>query len=162
RAVVEAEGDVDGEHVEAEEAEHRPGAERQEQHAGGEADGAERDHQREEAFRSERAVGCEHRTKGLTGVFWPGLRLLGISVHLTILSVLTVCASLPNAAMPKPSRLPARLPKAVVAARPRPIRARRKPGPAPERVEEIFRRFAAANPEPKGELEHLDPFTLLV
>jgi endonuclease-3 len=29
-------------------------------------------------------------------------------------------------------------------------------------VEEAFRRFHAANPEPKGELEHVDPFTLLV
>jgi endonuclease-3 len=34
--------------------------------------------------------------------------------------------------------------------------------PAPERVEEIFRRFAAANPEPKGELEYVNPYTLLV
>jgi endonuclease III len=32
----------------------------------------------------------------------------------------------------------------------------------PEEVEEAFRRFAAANPQPKGELEHIDPFTLLV
>jgi endonuclease-3 len=29
-------------------------------------------------------------------------------------------------------------------------------------IDEIFRRFAAANPEPKGELEHTNPFTLLV
>jgi len=29
-------------------------------------------------------------------------------------------------------------------------------------VEEAFRRFAAANPVPKGELRHVDPFTLLV
>jgi endonuclease-3 len=29
-------------------------------------------------------------------------------------------------------------------------------------VEEIFRRFAAAVPEPKGELEHVNPYTLLV
>jgi endonuclease-3 len=29
-------------------------------------------------------------------------------------------------------------------------------------VREAFTRFAAANPEPKGELEHLNPFTLLV
>jgi endonuclease III len=29
-------------------------------------------------------------------------------------------------------------------------------------VEEIFRRFAAASPEPKGELEHSNSFTLLV
>ena len=29
-------------------------------------------------------------------------------------------------------------------------------------ITEIFRRFAAADPEPKGELEHTNPFTLLV
>jgi endonuclease-3 len=38
--------------------------------------------------------------------------------------------------------------------------------PAPQwstaEVEEAFRRFRAANPEPRGELEHVDPFTLLV
>jgi endonuclease III len=32
----------------------------------------------------------------------------------------------------------------------------------PEEVREAFTRFQAANPEPKGELEHLNPFTLLV
>jgi endonuclease-3 len=65
--------------------------------------------------------------------------------------------------MRKVSRLPATLPKAVLEARPKPLRdKRRQRGPAPERVEEIFRRFAAASPEPKGELEHHNPFTLLV
>jgi endonuclease III len=29
-------------------------------------------------------------------------------------------------------------------------------------IEEAFRRFRAADPEPKGELEHVDPYTLLV
>jgi endonuclease-3 len=29
-------------------------------------------------------------------------------------------------------------------------------------IEEAFRRFSAANPEPKGELQHVNPFTLLV
>jgi endonuclease-3 len=29
-------------------------------------------------------------------------------------------------------------------------------------IEEAFRRFQAAKPEPKGELEHINPFTLLV
>ena len=38
----------------------------------------------------------------------------------------------------------------------------RRPRFSPERVEEIFRRFAAANPEPKGELEYVNPYTLLV
>jgi endonuclease III len=44
-----------------------------------------------------------------------------------------------------------------------PKRARpRKAKVSLERVAEIFRRFAAANPEPKGELEYVNPFTLLV
>ncbi len=30
------------------------------------------------------------------------------------------------------------------------------------RIMEIFRRFKAANPQPRGELEHVNPFTLLV
>src|SRR6185503_13785952 len=42
------------------------------------------------------------------------------------------------------------------------VRARRSRKPAPERVAEIFRRFAAAKPHPKGELEYVNPFTLLV
>jgi len=29
-------------------------------------------------------------------------------------------------------------------------------------IEEAFRRFRAANPEPKGELQHINPFTLLI
>jgi endonuclease III len=36
-----------------------------------------------------------------------------------------------------------------------------KPWTAAE-VEEAFRRFSKANPEPKGELQHVDPFTLLI
>jgi endonuclease-3 len=32
----------------------------------------------------------------------------------------------------------------------------------PAEIEEAFRRFQAANPEPKGELLHINPFTLLV
>jgi len=51
-----------------------------------------------------------------------------------------------------------------------PLTARAKPAPAPRRpkpvdratVPEVFRRFRAANPEPKGELEHVNPYTLLV
>ncbi|MFZ8398893.1 hypothetical protein ACO1L5_13995, partial [Staphylococcus aureus] len=36
-------------------------------------------------------------------------------------------------------------------------------GPAAAaRVGEIFHRLATANPEPKGELEHVNPYTLLV
>ena len=38
-----------------------------------------------------------------------------------------------------------------------------KPKPwTPAEVEEAFRRFAKANPEPRGELEHVDSYTLLI
>lgn len=50
------------------------------------------------------------------------------------------------------------------AARKSPPRAKRgqvKPWTAAE-IEEAFRRFRQANPEPKGELEHINPYTLLV
>ncbi len=58
------------------------------------------------------------------------------------------------------------------AARVTPGKARRKADPkaaqaelpqwTPAEVEEAFRRFAAANPTPRGELQHINPFTLLV
>jgi endonuclease III len=59
------------------------------------------------------------------------------------------------------------MPRTVRRSEPKAPRARPKPGrkqarPSPERVEAIFRRLAAANPEPKGELEHINPYTLLV
>jgi endonuclease-3 len=57
----------------------------------------------------------------------------------------------PNAARPERRRLSAGRP-----------RRRRKPRSDPQRVEEIFRRLAKANPEPKGELAYVNPFTLLV
>ncbi|PTE08270.1 endonuclease III [Mesorhizobium helmanticense] len=42
--------------------------------------------------------------------------------------------------------------------RPRPVRSRYSPA----EVHEIFRRFSVQRPEPKGELEHVNAFTLLV
>jgi endonuclease III len=48
---------------------------------------------------------------------------------------------------------------------PKPARAKarkRRISPDPKRVKEIFRRFATARPEPKGELEYVNPYTLLV
>lgn len=49
--------------------------------------------------------------------------------------------------------------KVARAKTPKPRRAKRLP---PDVVEEIFRRFHAQDPEPKGELEYVDPYTLLV
>ncbi|MGO4837879.1 endonuclease III, partial [Rhizobiaceae sp. 2RAB30] len=40
--------------------------------------------------------------------------------------------------------------------------ARRRSLYTPDEVHEIFRRFAVQRPEPKGELEHVNAFTLLV
>jgi endonuclease III len=40
--------------------------------------------------------------------------------------------------------------------------ARRRTLLSPAAINEIFRRFAAADPEPKSELEYADPFTLVV
>jgi endonuclease-3 len=49
---------------------------------------------------------------------------------------------------------------AKVRPRPRSFRARSRYRPA--EVREIFRRFSVQRPEPKGELEHINAFTLLV
>jgi endonuclease-3 len=50
-------------------------------------------------------------------------------------------------------------------AAPKPVAKRKPKAPRPLEpplVEEVFSRFHAAEPEPKGELEHVNPFTLLV
>lgn len=60
------------------------------------------------------------------------------------------------------------LPRSSRSSQPRSNRGRKKPAPtrgrllSPADIAEVFRRFAAANPEPKGELLHTNPFTLLV
>jgi len=68
-------------------------------------------------------------------------------------------------ATPKSGRARAIKKKAKVPVKPshRPSKksARSKPWTAAE-IFEVFDRFRKANPEPKGELEHLNPFTLLV
>ncbi len=83
-------------------------------------------------------------------------------------------ASRSRSALPRPAKKP----RGTLAAKPRrtgaaksPVAAGAKPAPKSPRspkpwtaaeVAEAFRRFREANPEPKGELEHLNPFTLLV
>lgn len=47
-------------------------------------------------------------------------------------------------------------------ARPRPRPARALALYTPQEIHEIFRRFSVQRPEPKGELEHVNAFTLLV
>jgi endonuclease-3 len=57
-------------------------------------------------------------------------------------------------AKPAPKTKPAQAAKRSKSVRPK--------GWTREEVLEVFQRFRKANPEPKGELEHLNPFTLLV
>jgi endonuclease III len=71
--------------------------------------------------------------------------------------------------MPKAPRKPSAksLAKSSVkpAAKAKPSKAAKtkRPGKrSPTDIRAMFERFAAANPEPKGELEHVNPFTLLV
>jgi endonuclease-3 len=45
---------------------------------------------------------------------------------------------------------------------PRTAKRRRGSKLTPSEVAEVFARFARANPEPRGELEHVDPYTLLI
>jgi endonuclease-3 len=55
--------------------------------------------------------------------------------------------------------------KALTKARSSKSRASKSPAPkpwTPAEVHEAFSRFRKANPEPRGELEHLNPYTLLV
>jgi endonuclease III len=63
--------------------------------------------------------------------------------------------------MQKPSRKPTPTPKRNKAA-PAAKKARSKRKRSATDVDAIFARFAAASPEPKGELEHVNPYTLLV
>jgi len=62
----------------------------------------------------------------------------------------------PKKATPKPA-------KSAKRALPAKLKAKSKLKPwTPAEVAEAFRRFRAANPEPRGELQHINPYTLLV
>ena len=70
----------------------------------------------------------------------------------------------PKPAKTKRSTKDAKRPSGRTAAKARPAqRAAKKPKAwTASEVQDAFSRFRKANPEPKGELEHLNPFTLLV
>ncbi len=61
-------------------------------------------------------------------------------------------------AKPKSKTSPTKKSNTTVARRPK----RYKPAYSREEMEEIFCRFSVQRPEPKGELEHVNPFTLVV
>ena len=62
-----------------------------------------------------------------------------------------------------PAKKPARAkPGTKSASARKPAKRRRKNPYSAEEIREIFRRFQVQRPEPKGELEHVNPFTLVV
>ncbi|MER9640147.1 endonuclease III [Mesorhizobium sp. M0239] len=65
-----------------------------------------------------------------------------------------------DSSLSKKELLPARHGGSNAKPRPRPVRPTSRYSPA--EVHEIFRRFSVQRPEPKGELEHVNAFTLLV
>jgi len=63
----------------------------------------------------------------------------------------------------KATRAPAKIAKPVKSATPTRAKGKAKPKPwSAAEIEEVFRRFHKADPEPRGELQHINPFTLLV
>src|SRR5215203_4894534 len=59
--------------------------------------------------------------------------------------------------------VPKKVAKKAAKALPKPAKKSAKPKRwTPAEIHEAFSRFRKANPEPKGELEHLNPYTLLV
>ena len=70
---------------------------------------------------------------------------------------------LPKKSAARTKASPARpIRKAAKASKPKSAKPKGFKPWSPDEVREAFTRFQKANPEPKGELEHLNPFTLLV
>src|SRR6202035_5515221 len=151
-------------HVEAEKAEHRPGAKHQEHHAGRETDAADAQHEDQKTGRAQRAMRRDDRGKE-RGLGWQVAGVVGHGGYYTgkmarkTPKQKTSQQRLKAARQRKAARLKDRKAqakadvKAAQAALPQWTKAE---------IEEAFRRFAAANPTPRGELEHINPFTLLV
>src|SRR5262249_12978651 len=169
-AVIDPEGPVDQEHIEAQKSEHRPGAREQEHHSGNEAHAAEHQHEDQEARRPERTVRGEHGRKD--GGFRSGVVVLvhapqyrGRMARKTPRKTAkkgpraTVRRALKKARAGRAARVKA--PKTLAAAD-RKAAAGEMPQWTTAEIEEAFRRFSAANPAPLGELEHVDPYTLLI
>src|SRR5262249_22578358 len=156
--VVHPERPIDEEHVEAEKAEHRPGADHQEHHAAGEAEATQHQHDDQEPRAAERAVGrdrCgkDRRFRGMAVVEAHDRQYRDFMARKTTRQALRAAKSR-KAAKPKGV-------KKMVAAD-RKAAAGELPQWSPQEVEEAFRRFHAADPNPETELEHVDPYTLLI
>ncbi len=133
--IVPAKRQPDQQNIKAEEPENRPGAHGEEDNSGHKPAPNEHAHQDAEAVRPKRTVGCQPRVEN---------------------RVFSVCVfhgeDYRGAMANEKTKIAARKPKTNPA----------KPLYSPEEVREIFRRFCVQRPQPKGELEHVNAFTLLV
>jgi endonuclease-3 len=73
-------------------------------------------------------------------------------------------AARPKTAKPKTLKPKSLKPKSLKpkSLKPKSLKSKSLKSWAPEEVREAFERFQKANPDPRGELEHLNPFTLVV
>src|SRR6185437_6157446 len=159
-AVIEPKRHVEQQHVETEKAENRPGSHQQECDAGDEADAAENRHQDDEADLAKRAVRRDRRRKDRR--FKPAV----VGVHKGHYT-----RNMAKKSVRKSSSKPkARQSRRKAKVKPAPQRAKADVKAAlgalrqltAAEIDEVFRRFQKANPAPKTELKHINPFTLLV
>ena len=161
-AEIDLEGPPDRQHVEAEKAEHRPGPHHPERDAGDKTHHAEKTHQHHKAGAVQRTVRRQQRREQFRLVV--RIKIVACGHDLSVYPHHGQKHPPPRAKTPavrsisaKPAKKPAKPPARSAAKKPS------KPKPwTPAEVREAFSRFQKANPEPKGELEHLNPYTLLV
>src|SRR5208282_816134 len=163
RAKIGAERPVDEQDVEPKEAEHRPRADAEEQHSGDEAENPDAQHQNQKAGPAQRAVRGDDGRKDFG---------FGESVVVTPAVVVIHGADYTGNMARKTTRQRLRAARKGKAAGVKgcPVQSKADAeavhGELPQwtnaEIAEAFRRFAAANPTPRGELQHINPFTLLV
>ena len=129
----------------------------QEQHHGEEAGAVQRAVRRQERGEDLRLVSLSDRPRSIS------LPVLIVPQYIPIMAKITRKPAPRKASVPKKkakaSRCEAEGSRQEIAEAAR--RQSTKPW-TPAEVHEVFSRFRKANPEPKGELEHVNPFTLLV
>ena len=139
-------GKIEEQYIEPIEARYRPKAQKNEGDARKCAGARHKRHYEPETAKLERAVGPEHglEQRSIGRVHHAVARCcLPVAIKRSYIVAIMTTKPLP---VIKPLRRKAAAPKPLSKAD----------------IAEVFRRFAAIDPEPKGELEHVNPFTLLV
>src|SRR5512139_846342 len=161
--IVEPKSPIQQQHVEPEKTENRPRADHEKQHAGHKAHDAEHQHQNQKSHAAERAV--RYQRHGKDGGFEIVAVVGGHCAYYTKLMAKKPARKVLTKSRKVKTRAPKRA-KVKPARKRAAADAKAAQGEVPQwttaQIEEAFRRFKAANPEPKGELQHINPFTLLV